>query len=86
MTTFSKHHSDLYYRGLAALAMIGPMLLVIAAGALPDGLERGELIVGGYEVLFAVLVTAVILRTVYAVGFSKALKIAASVSNYSVTA
>lgn len=86
MTTFTKHHSDFYYRALAALAMIGPIVLVFAAGALPQGLERGELIVDGYGVLLAVLATAVVLRAVYAVGFSKALKIAAAVSNDSVTA
>jgi hypothetical protein len=72
--------------GLAALAMIGPILLVFAAGALPQGLERGESIVDGTGVLLAVLVTAVVLRAVYAVGFSKALKISASVSNDSLTA
>ncbi len=86
MTTFTKHHSDFYYHAFAALAMIGPMLLVLAAGALPQGLERSELIVDGYGVLLAALAAAVILRAVYAVGFRKALKIAASVSNDSVTA
>lgn len=86
MTTFTKYHSDFYYRALAALAMIGPILLVFAAGALPQGLERGELIVDGYGVLLAALAIAVVLRAVYAVGFSRALKIAASVSDDSVTA
>jgi hypothetical protein len=86
MTKFMKHHSDFYYRAIAALAMIGPMLLVLAAGALPQGLERGELIVDGYGVLLAVIATAVVLRAAYAVGFSKALKIALTVSNDSVTA
>ena len=86
MTTFTKHHSDFYYRALAALAMIGSTLLVLAAGALPQGLERGELIIDGYGVLLTVIAAAVVLRAVYAVGFRKALKMAAALSNHSVTA
>jgi hypothetical protein len=64
MTTFTKHHSDFFYGALAAVAIIASILLVFATGTLPEGLERGELIVG----------------------FRKALKIAAAVPNYSVTA
>jgi hypothetical protein len=86
MTTFTKHHSDFFYRALAAVAIIAPILLVFAAGTLPEGLERGDLIVYGYGVVLAVLATALVLRAAYALGFSKALKIAASVPNYSVTA
>ncbi len=86
MTTSNKTHSNFFYRVLAAVAMIGPMLLVFAAGTLPEGLERGGLIVYGHEVLLAVLATALVLRAAYASGFSKALKIAVSEPNYSVTA
>jgi hypothetical protein len=86
MTTFTKHHSDRFYHALAAVAIIAPILLVFATDTLPEGLERGELIVYGYGVVLAVLATALVLRATYAVGFSKALKIAAAVPNYSVTA
>ena len=86
MTTFTKHHSDFFYGALAAVAIIASILLVFATGTLPEGLERGELIVYGYGFVLAVLATALVLRAAYAVGFSKALKIAAAVPNYSVTA
>jgi hypothetical protein len=86
MTTFTKHHGDFFYRALAAIAIIAPILLVIAAGALPEGVERGNLIVYGHEVVLAVLATALVLRAAYTSGFSKAFKIAASEPNYSVTA
>ena len=86
MTTFTKHHSDFFYGTLAAVAIIAPILLVVATGTVPEGLERGELIVYGYGVVLAVLATALVLRAAYAVGFSKALKIAVAVPNCSVTA
>jgi len=86
MTTFTKHHSDFFYGMLAAAAIIAPILLVFATGTLPEGLERGELIVYGYGIVLAVLATALVLRAAYAVGFSKALKIAASEPKYSGTA
>ncbi len=86
MATMRKNPSDFFYGAFAALAMIGPVLLVIAASKMPEGLEKGEFIVYGHGLLLAVLSTAMILRAAYAVGFSEALKIAASEPNYSVTA
>jgi len=86
MTKFSKHHSDFIYRALAAIAMAGSILLVIVADTLPEGLERGELIVDGSGVVLTVLATALVLRTAYAVGFRKALAIATTASNNAVTA
>jgi predicted tellurium resistance membrane protein TerC len=86
MTTFTKHHSDFFYGALAAVAIIASILLVFATGTLPEGLERGELIVYGYGVVLAVVATALVVRAAYAVGFRKALKIAAAVPTYSVTA
>jgi len=86
MATFTKNHSDFFYSKFAAVAMIGPILLVIAASIMPEGLETGEFIVYGHGVLLAVLSTALVLRAAYASGFSKALKIADSEPNYSVTA
>jgi len=85
MTTSTKNHSDLFYGALAGVAMITPILLVFAAGTLPEGPERGALIVYGHGVLLAALATILVLRAAYALGFSQALKIAASVPNYSVT-
>lgn len=83
----TNEQSSVFYRTLAAVAMITPILLVFAAGTLPEGLgQRGDLIVYGHEVLLAVIATALILRGVYTLGFSKALKIAASEPKHSVTA
>ncbi len=81
MTTSTKNHSDFFYRALAAVAMVGPILLVIAAGTSPEGLERGDLIVYGQGVVVAVLASALVLRAAYTLGFSKALKSAASEPN-----
>ena len=84
MKTGTNEHSSFFYRALAAVAMIGPIFLVFAAGTLPEGgLERGDLIVYGHGVLLAVLATALVLRTL---GFSKAFKIAVSEPKHSVTA
>jgi threonine/homoserine/homoserine lactone efflux protein len=87
MTTFTKNHGDLFYGALAAVAIIGPILLVIAASAMPEGLEQGEFIVYGHGVVLTLLSIALVLRAAYVLGFSKALKIAAATeSSYSVTA
>jgi len=74
MITSTKSHSDFFYRALAAVAMITPILLVFAAGTLPEGLERGDLIVYGHGVLLVVLATGLVLRAVYTWGFSRALQ------------
>jgi len=74
MKTSTKSYSDFFYRALAAVAMIMPILLVFAAGTLPEGLERGDLIVYGHEVVLAVLVAALVLRAAYTLGFNKALQ------------
>jgi len=84
--TFTKYHSDVFYRALAAVAMIAPILLVLASGTLPEGLQRGEVIVVGHGVILAVVVAAMVVRAAYALGFNKALKIAVSEPNYFVTA
>ena len=86
MTTFTKNHSDVFYRALAAVAMITPMFLVFAAGTLPEGTERGDLIVYGHGAVLAVLVTALVLRAAYTLGFSNAFRIVSSEPNRSVTA
>jgi len=74
MKTSTKSYSDFFYRVLAAVAIITPILLVFAAGTLPEGLERGDLIVYGHGVVLAVLATALVLRTSYTLGFNKALQ------------
>jgi predicted tellurium resistance membrane protein TerC len=84
--TFTKYHSDVFYGALAAVAMIAPIILVLAAGTLPEGLQRGEVIVFGYGVILAVVAAAMIVRAAYALGFNKALKIAVSEPNHPVTA
>jgi hypothetical protein len=74
MTTSIKNHGDFFYRAFAAVAIIAPILLVFAAGALPEGLERGDLIVDGHGVLLVVLATALVLRAAYTLGFNRALQ------------
>jgi hypothetical protein len=86
MTTSTKTHSDFFYGALAAIAMIGPMLLVIAAGTMPERPETGEFVVYGHGIVLAVLATALVLRVAYVRGYSKALKIVAPEPNYSMTA
>jgi|ERR1022692_755736 hypothetical protein len=84
--TSTKKHGDFFYVAFATVAMIVPILFVIAAGTLPEGVERGAFIVSGHGVLLAVLLAAVVLRVAYALGFSRAFKVAAAETNYSVTA
>jgi hypothetical protein len=74
MTTSTTNHSDFFYSALAAVAIIAPILLVIAAGTLPEGLDRGDLIVYGHGGVLAVLATALVLRAAYILGFNKALQ------------
>ena len=73
MKTGTNEHSSFFYRALAAVAMIGPIALVFAAGTLPEGLERGDLIVYGHGVLLAGLATALALRAAYTLAFKSAL-------------
>jgi len=86
MTTFTKYHGDFFYRAIAAVAMIGPILLIIAASKLPESPETGKFIVYGHGVVLAVVATGLALRAAYARGFGKALKIAGAAPNVSLTA
>jgi hypothetical protein len=86
MTAFTENHSDFFYRALVAAVIVAPFLLVVAAGQLPEGLERGAVIVYGHGVVLAAASTALILRAAYAYGFRQALRIAASQRNCSVSA
>jgi len=74
MPTSTKIQSDFFYPALAAAAIFAPILLVFAAGTLPEGLERSDLIVYGHGVVLACLATALVLRAAYILGFNKALK------------
>jgi hypothetical protein len=50
--------------------IVGPILLVVFADTLAQG-SRGQLIVHGHGFVVAALATALILRGVYALGFSR---------------
>jgi hypothetical protein len=86
MKTLTKNYSDFFSRTLAGVAIGAPMLLVCAVSQLPEGTERGEFMVYGLGAVVAVLVGAQVLRAAYNWGFSKALRIATSEPNRSVTA
>jgi hypothetical protein len=86
MHSVTNEPSSFFYRALAAVSMIVPVLLVFSADTLPEGLERGDWIVYGHEVLLAVIATALALRAAYTLGFSKAFKIVVSEPNRSATA
>ena len=82
MTTSTHDNSDFLVRACASVAILGPLLLVMIAGTLPEGLARGQLIVFGDGGIVVALATALILRTVYGLGFSKAFKLAGSNPNH----
>jgi hypothetical protein len=86
MTTSANDHSSLFYRGIAAVAVIAPIGLVCAAGTMPERPETGQFVVSGFGAVIGILAIALAVRAVYALGFSKALKTAASRPSYTVTA
>ena len=75
-----------FYRTLAAVAIGAPVLLTLAVSQLPKGTERNEIMMYGLGAVMAVLVAALVLRAAYILGFNKALRIASSEPNRSVTA
>jgi hypothetical protein len=85
MTVSTSVKSDLFTRAVAGLAILGPILLVAISGTLPEG-SRGQLIVDGHVFIETALATALILRGVYALGFSHARKRLASSQTYPLTA
>jgi hypothetical protein len=86
MKTLTKYYGDFFYRTLAAVAIGAPMLLTLADSQLPEGTVRGEFMVSGLGTVLAVLVTALVLRAAYILGFKKAFSIVSSELNRSVTA
>src|ERR1035441_5260055 len=85
MSTSTKNLSDFFYRTLAAVAIGAPVLLALAVSQSPKGTERNEIMLYGLGALLAGLVTALVLRAAYTLGFNKALRIASSEPNRSVT-
>ena len=77
MSTSTRIQRDVFTRAITALAILGPILLVIIAGNLPVGM-RGELIVTGHMFIVAALATALALRGVYMLGFGHAHKLLSS--------
>jgi hypothetical protein len=86
MKTFSKNYGSFFYRAFAAVAIGAPILLTIADSQLPEGTVRGEFMVYGLGAVLAVLVTALVQRAAYTLGFNKAFSIVSSEPNRSVTA
>ncbi len=86
MKTLTKNCGDFFYRTLAALAIGAPMFLTLAVSQLPEATGRGEFMVYGLETVLAVLVTALVLRAAYALGFSKGIRILSSAPNRPLTA
>jgi threonine/homoserine/homoserine lactone efflux protein len=86
MKPLTKYYGDFFYRTLATVAIGAPMLLTLADSQLPEGTERGEFMVSGLGTVLAVLVTALVLRAAYILGFNKAFSIVSSELNRSVTA
>ena len=86
MKTMTKNYSDFFSRTLAAVVIAAPMLLTVAVSQLPEGTERGEFMVYGLGAVLAVVVTTLVLRAVYILGFSKAFSTVSAEPNRSVTA
>ena len=86
METLAKNYSDFFYRRLAAVAIGAPMLLTLAVSQLPEATDRGEFMAYGLGTVLGVLVTALVLRAAYILGFKKAFSIVSSELNRSVTA
>lgn len=74
-----KHQSNFFLRAFTTVAMLGPVLLVMIAGTLPEGLERGQLIVLGHGAIVAILAASLVLRAVYELGFRRAAAMAATI-------
>ena len=86
MTTSTKNLGDFFYRTLAAVAISAPILLTLGVSHLTEGAERGEFMVHGLGAVLIVLVSALVLRSAYTLGWSKALRIASAESNRPVSA
>jgi hypothetical protein len=86
MKTSIENYGGFFYRTLAGAAIGAPIFLLGAVSQLPEGTERGEFMAYGLGAVATILVTAMLLRAAYALGFTKALRTATSEPNRSVTA
>jgi hypothetical protein len=86
MTISSLRLNDFFLRAAAAVAIIGPLLVIGIADTLPQGLMQGQLIVEGHLTVVAIIGATFILRAVYGMGFSTAFKLATGRSNRAVAA
>ncbi len=84
MTSKSHDSGDRFYKPLALVTILSSLLLVCFAGAMPEGLNRGQVIVYGHEALFVFLATALTLHAAYRSGFNKAMELAQVASKRSV--
>lgn len=66
------NHPDFFFWLFGTIATITPISLVIAAGALPEGLPRGDFLVNGHGVLLLSLVAIAGLRISYVLGIRDA--------------
>jgi hypothetical protein len=69
MSTPTQSRGDLFVRAFATLAILGPILLVMIAGVLPEGLGRSQLILFGDGGIVAALAAALVLRAGFQQGF-----------------
>ena len=81
MTRSTISDNDFFHSALAAIAIIGPMLLVVAAGTMPPGPHTGEFIVYGHGVVLVALAAALAMRAAYAWGFRTASRLVAAKPN-----
>ena len=86
MTTSIEKYGNFLCRALAGVAIGAPMLLVCAVSQLPEGTQRGEFMVYGLGAVLAVLVSALVLRAMYTMGFRNALRMESLRPNCSLTA
>lgn len=80
MTADTSAQSGLFVRAVTAVAILGPIALVVLAATLPAG-GRGDLIVNGHIFLAGVLAVAIALRAAYDFGYERARKLIASTQN-----
>jgi hypothetical protein len=73
MTPTTPKNKYLFDRIFVFLAILGPILMVIVAGMLPEG-SRGALIVTGHKFLVAILALALAMRAVYEIGFMQCVR------------
>jgi len=71
MTRSSRLQNSFFARAFTAVALLGPILLVIVAGTMPEG-SRGELTVYGNTAIVGLLAASLLLRAAYGLGYSRA--------------